>query len=98
MSQGVRYTHSARAEEDLIGIWTYVAADNPAAADRLLDRIEAACSRLARYPRLGPARSDLAPGMRYYVVSNYLILYRENAGQIDIVRVVHGARFLPDLI
>jgi plasmid stabilization system protein ParE len=32
--------------QDLIDIWGRVAADNPAAADALLDRIDEACSRL----------------------------------------------------
>jgi toxin ParE1/3/4 len=31
---------TARAEEDLIDIWLYVAQDNPGAADRLLNEIE----------------------------------------------------------
>jgi plasmid stabilization system protein ParE len=37
-----RVTRTARAEQDLIEIWTYIAADNPRAADRLLDRIDEA--------------------------------------------------------
>jgi toxin ParE1/3/4 len=31
---------TALAEGDLIDIWLYIAAENPGAADRLLDRIE----------------------------------------------------------
>ena len=34
-----RVTRSAQAEEDLIDIWLTIAADNPSAADRVLDRI-----------------------------------------------------------
>jgi toxin ParE1/3/4 len=32
-----RLLRTARAEEDLVEIWTYIADDNPVAADRLLD-------------------------------------------------------------
>ncbi|MFM6138177.1 MAG: type II toxin-antitoxin system RelE/ParE family toxin [Cuspidothrix sp.] len=35
--------------------------------------------------------------MRYFPVGNYLILYREIKDGIEIVRVVHGARHLPDV-
>jgi toxin ParE1/3/4 len=92
-----RFIRTARAEDDLIEIWTYVAADNLAAADRLLDRIDEACANLAEHPRMGPARPDLAEGLRYFVVGGYLVMYREVPGGVDIVRVAHGARDLPGL-
>jgi len=87
-----------RAEEDLIEIWLFVAQDNPVAADALLDRIDQVFQRLAQNPRLGPARPDLAEGLRYYVAGAYLVLYREANQAVEIVRVTHGARRLPDLI
>lgn len=93
-----RLTRTARAEEDLIEIWLFVARDNAKAADRLLDTIDLACVRLADNPQMGPARPDLAAGLRYWTVGRYLILYRETAGGIEIVRVVHRARHLPDLL
>ncbi|MBV9051734.1 MAG: type II toxin-antitoxin system RelE/ParE family toxin [Hyphomicrobiales bacterium] len=93
-----RLIRTARAEEDLSDIWRYIAQDNPAAADRLLDRIDSACARLAENPKLGRVRSDIANGLRYSIVGRYLILYREIREGIEIVRVVHGARHLPDLI
>ena len=48
--------------------------------------------------RLGPARPDIAANLRYSIVGRYLILYREIRGGVEVVRVVHGARHLPDLI
>jgi toxin ParE1/3/4 len=92
-----RFTRTAQAEEDLIDVWTYVAKDNLGAADRVLDRIDEVCARLAENPRLGPARPDLAERLRYFVAGSYLVIYREAPGGVEIVRVVHGARRLPDL-
>ncbi len=91
------FTRSRRAEEDLIEIWTFIAQDDLAAADRLLDRIDAACAHLAENPALGPARRDLAADLRYFVVGAYLILYRKADVGVEIVRVMHGARHLPNL-
>jgi toxin ParE1/3/4 len=89
---------TARAEQDLIEIWLFVAESDPAAADKLLDGLDVAFQRLARNPRLGPARPDLAPQLRYFPVGNYLILYRQIRGGVEIVRTIHGARYLPDLL
>ena len=88
---------TAQAEEDLIEIWVYIAQDNVSAADNLLDRIEEKFFLLADQPRLGPCRPDIAPELRYFPVGSYLILYREIAAGIEIVRVVHGARRLESL-
>jgi toxin ParE1/3/4 len=92
-----KFIRSAAAEDDLLGIWGSIAPDNPRAADSLLDRIDVACGHLAQHPDMGPARPDLAAELRYFVVGRYLILYRKIAGGVEIVRVVHGARHLPDL-
>lgn len=92
------FIRTERAEEDLIEIWLFIAQDKPGAADKLVDKIEETCSQLAESPGIGTARPDLAPELRYAVVGQYLILYREVPGGVEIVRVVHGARRLRDLI
>ena len=78
-------------------LWVYIAQDNPKAADRLLDEIKDKFGLLSEQPRLGPARPDIAPELRYVPVGRYLILYREIADGIEVVRVVHGARRLSHL-
>lgn len=83
---------TARADEDLIAIWTWIAADSPAAADRVLDAIECRWLQLSRHPNSGMAREDIGPGIRHLVVGSYLTLYRRTAGQIEIIRVLHGRR------
>jgi toxin ParE1/3/4 len=93
-----RFIRTARAENDLIEIWLSIAPDNEKAADTLLNRIDLVCDRLAIFPELGPARPELAPELRYVVVGRYLILYRIIPDGVEIVRVAHGARYLPDVI
>ena len=87
-------TLTQQAREDLIAIWAYVADDNPSAADRVLDILDARMMRLAEHPLLGPARPDIAPGLRYLVSGNYLVLYRVMGESVEVVRVLHGARNL----
>lgn len=91
------FIRTAKAEEDLIEIWMYVANDNPEAADKLIEQIDAKCQMLADNPAIGQARSDIASGLRYFPIRNYLILYRQLNESVEIVRIVHGARYLPDI-
>jgi toxin ParE1/3/4 len=97
MSGKSRVLRTRRARQDLIEIWCHIGRDDPAAADRQLDRIDARCALLAKHPQLGPERADIRPGLRYLVVERYVILYRMVEGGVEIVRVVHGARNLPNL-
>ena len=83
------------AEEDLRGIITYIALDNPSAAAALADKIENRLSRLSSYPLLGkiPDEDELANmGYRFLVVQNYLIFYTIEERVIWVHRIIHGAR------
>lgn len=86
---------SSRAELDLLEIWGFIAKDDPLAADRQLDRIDAACELLAGNPHGGPSREDLAQGLRFYPVGNYLLFYMVADDGITVARVLHGARDYP---
>ncbi len=83
-----------RANQDLISIWRHIALDNPEAATRQLTEIEQKFQLLAHFPKIGRAREDIRKGLRTYPCSEYLILYRQTAGTIEIVRIGHGARDL----
>jgi toxin ParE1/3/4 len=91
------FQKTAQAEEDLIDIWLYIAQDNPAAADRLLDTFEEKGWLLAENPELGQARSDIAKDFHHLPVGRYLMLYRKIPGGIEMVRVVQGMRLLSSL-
>lgn len=90
-----RLVRSPRACADLIELWWHIAADSPMAADRLLDEIAQKLSVLAESPRLGPARPDIAEGLRLFPVRRYVILYHELP---DGIEVVHGMRRLPGMV
>ncbi|NOV30189.1 type II toxin-antitoxin system RelE/ParE family toxin [Methylomonas sp. ZR1] len=89
---------TAQSEEDLIEIWLYIAQDNPLAADRVLDDMEQRFIMLADNPQMGRYRPDIAPELRYFISGKYLILYRTLTDGVQIVRVIHGARDLPNVI
>lgn len=92
-----RIFRTLRAKTDLDEIWLHIALDNLAAADRLIDRIVSRCQDLAAHPRLGPARPEIAPDARMLVVDDYLVLYRVEDANVEVVRVVHGAKRLEGL-
>jgi len=93
-----RIQRTPRADLDLEEIWYFIAQDDPVAADRWLDTLEEKIALLVDNPLMGPSRPDIARELRYHPVGNHLILYRVIPDGIEIVRVVHGARHLLDLL
>ena len=49
---------------------------------------------IASMPGAGAERSELQAGVRSYPVGKYLIFYRVVSDEIQLLRVVHGARDL----
>lgn len=93
----MRLLSTPAAERDLIDIWTYIATDNPDAADRLLDAIADRIEQLRKHPRMGRLRPDIAADARFLPIGNYVVLYRLTDEVVEIVRVVHGARDVTSL-
>ena len=90
-----RVIKSIQAETDLDDLWLYIAQDNSAAADRLLDNIEAQCRLVATQPHMGRKRDELAAGLRIFPVGRYIVFYKilkEGEEGVEIVRILHGAR------
>ena len=83
---------SEQAAEDLAGIWAYIAADNPSAASRTIDRINDHCLSYAHQPELVERRPPLGNDIRCFSVGLYVIYYRKVTNGIEIVRALHGAR------
>jgi len=79
---------------DLLAIIDYISDDNPDAAQRLKDDIEAKAAKLPEHPKL--YRSGRVPGTREMVVrTNYVVVYIEDARAVTILRVLHAAQQWP---
>jgi toxin ParE1/3/4 len=92
-----RYRLTPEAEKDLDDITDFIATDDPAAASRLIDSIEARCQALAVMPGMGRGREELAPNLRSSHVGKYLIFYRPDAEGVEVIHVIHGHRDIPKL-
>lgn len=88
---------SDQAKVDLLEIWCYIAEDNQTAADHMIERLIDAYPVLLSTPGTGRSRSELRPGIRSYSVSPYLIFYRPSVSHLEILRVLHGSRYLETL-
>ncbi len=86
----VKFLRQARRDVD--DIWDYVAVEDREAASRLIESIYTTSRRLADFPESGPARPDIAPGVRSVIVGRYLLLYRVGGSSVEVVRVLHSAR------
>jgi toxin ParE1/3/4 len=87
-----RYRIVPLARLDLDEIYVYIARDNPAAAARWLSRAMEKFSWLAKNPACGEDRNSIYPGLRCISHGRYVIYFRLRPEQLDIVRVLHGAR------
>ncbi len=83
------------ALRNLDDIASWIAADSPVAATRVVGRIRAAALRLESHPNSG--RSGRIPGTRELVVPGlpYILPYRQRGDRIEILRVMHAARRWP---
>lgn len=96
MALSVRRT--PRAQSDLDEIWLAIALDNERAAERVVAEIEAAEDRIAAFPEIGRARNELLPGVRSWAVGVYVLFYAIAPAAVVILRIVHGARDVGELI
>jgi len=94
-----QYVFAPLAVDDLDEIWLHIARDSVDAAERVLNEIEAACELLASRPLAGHVREDLADTrIRFWPVHSCLIVYRPDRSPLEIVRIWHGARGVPNLL
>ena len=91
-----RFTFTAEADADVLGIWSYVAEHaDTARADRVVADIYDACARLADMPGMGHYRESLVSSRyRFWGVGQHLIVYRWQSRPLEVISIVHGARDL----
>src|SRR6266404_801180 len=86
-----------RARRQLNAQLAYVAERNPAAAQRLRQRIANAQRQLSDFPQSAPRANS--PGTRRLVVAPYILTYRERGTVVEILDVRHSRqaeRPIPD--
>ncbi len=93
----MRIVRSPEAIADLDAIWVYIAAHDFEAADRIVDQVVAATNRLADYPESGSPRFHIRSGLRSITVGKYIVYYVVEPEKVRLVRVMHGARDVPDV-
>ena len=86
------------ARGDLLEIGDFIAQDNPQRAASYIDELEQRLNRIAERPGSYPLRDDLHVGLRSARHGPYLIFFVERGEEIQIVRVLHGARNLARLL
>ena len=94
---------TAGAQDDLEEIGEYIAAyDNPANAERVLDRIEQAVSGLAEFPERGSYPKELLDlGIREYrqvFFKPYRLIYRVAGRKVYVHLIADGRRDMQSLL
>jgi toxin ParE1/3/4 len=94
-----RVSQRAQARQDILELVTHIAADNPRAAAALYDAYERIlATTLSETPDIGRPYRSTEPRLRgVRVVSigrfrNYLIFYQRKDDEVEVLRVLHGAR------
>ena len=89
------------ARRELIEAIRWIAADSPRAARALRDGVAAVARLIGEHPTAGAARPDIvSEPYRMLVVRGfpYLVVSNPERRPPSIVRIVHGARDLPEVL
>lgn len=97
----MRLVYSPIAVRDLQDIYLYIASNSLKHAAKTVESISALCEALVASPGTGHRREDLDQDefeIRTVAEGSYNIFYTVRGDELQIVRVLHGARDLnPDL-
>lgn len=87
-----RYTLSGKAEEDIIAIYMYGAAEfGIQQAERYHDLLENTFQFLAENPEAARERPEISPPVRIHPIESHVVIYTvDDGGDVFIVRVRHG--------
>ena len=89
----LRLVFTERAQADLLEAWAYIAEDNLAAADRVLDTVEQESKVLLMQPLMGRARPELGNQVRSWPSATpYILFYEVDGAELTVLRVLHHAR------
>jgi len=89
------------ARRDIIEAVAWIASDNPLAARGFREAVGKALRLIGQHPNVGAIRRDLATErIRFMVLRgySYILVYAADTEPPRILRVLHGARHLPELL
>jgi toxin ParE1/3/4 len=100
-----RVSQRRQARQDILELIGYIAAENPKAAAALYDGYERIlATTLASTPDIGrpyASRHSRLQGVRAISIGrfrNYLIFYRRKDDEVEVLRVLHGARDIRSIL
>ena len=92
---------SPEARRDLLSAVAWIAEDSPAAAKDFRLAVDRALSMLASHPEAGRVRLELTNlPVRFMPMRQfpYVLIYEPNPRPPSVVRILHGARDLAELL
>lgn len=95
-----RYTLTPRARVDYQLTWNYLAEHASfEVADRWRESIRAAMKKVAANPALGHTKIESSdPRHRFFRDGNYYVVFMVNTQPLKILRILHTARDLSNLL
>ncbi len=93
-----RLVVSPQAEIDLLEIWVYFAQESEQAAETVNAKITGMFDQLLVHPYMGRERADIRPRLRSFSVGSYVIFYSVMDDGIEVIRVLHGARDIENIL
>ena len=92
---------SPAAERDILEIVEWMATENPVAARGFRAALDRLAATIGEHPRIGALKPHLAsPPVRFLPIRGFphVVVYTPERNPPLIVRVLHGARDLPEVL
>lgn len=89
------------AREDIGEIFFYIAAESPALALAMTEKITDKIDTLAEFPLIGKIVPDNELAKQEYrmlIINSYIVFYKIIDDEVVVYRVLHGMRDYPDLL
>ena len=83
---------------DLEEIGDYIAQDNPVRAGSFVAELRAHCEKICLSPAGYRRRPELSDDLCSCTHGNYVIFFESTTEQVTIVRILHGARDIPEVL
>ena len=90
---------SLTAENDLQAVEVFIAKDSVLQAVSFIDRLIESTEKLSSLPKIGRVVPEFGQeSLREVIFHGYRVVYQLRGDSVTILRVVHGARNMVDLV